>query len=259
MKINAVSQDFPLQSFHANKSPHVPHASKPTLKLFNHIKNGFNNESPNFFRIDSMKENSHFYQNPFLNKVIEEERNSFFKSTNDIKGQIKLINDLKMRREYSQDPKMIKCVGSVTDLEILKKRNSGKLGNINTKEYASTINSRTINSDNANSIVSIKKKNNDKVLDRNYSPRNHHYIKKSLDNAAESKYYSEVGKFDPKSSSYLTLSGDYNIGENGTENLSKFIIHDKKEVNIYNCLTGKSATVKPDKYLSNKWGSFYEK
>ena len=59
--INRTSQEFPMKTFYGNLNPITQKADRPIIKLFPDLRNGFNNESPDFFRMDSMRENETSY------------------------------------------------------------------------------------------------------------------------------------------------------------------------------------------------------
>ena len=73
MKINSVSPDFPLAFKYSNISPIKTKPEKVTIKMFPEIKNGYNNESPDFLLIDSMKENKSTYKKK--KKINKKKRN----------------------------------------------------------------------------------------------------------------------------------------------------------------------------------------
>jgi hypothetical protein len=262
MKFNAVSQDFPLKCNHVNVSPIKPKDMKSSMRIFNDIKNGFNNESPDFFRIDSMNENKQSYKNPYLGEVIQEDRNLFFKNTNKTRELIQIIERLKCRKEYSQDPKYLKCVTSNDDMEIINKRNKINLEKMNSMEK------------NNSPIVYYKldKNTNHELFDKKakqlhyeYSPKHHYLVKKSIDtlNTLDSNNNDALTNLkltiDPKKSASLKNYNDYNIRENCEEDGEKFLKFKKKEVDVYNCLLDTHEKKSPGNYVSKKWGSFYEK
>lgn len=259
MKINAISQEFPLASLHANRNPVKNKEDKPTLRIFTNIKNGFNNESPDFFKIDSMQENKHTYKNPFLGEVLQEDRNLFLKNLSKTREQIvHTIDVLKSNRDYSQNPQYLKSVKSSFDFDLISKRNQIKLAR---EKYASEEKNSPIKIDKSNDKDLYKE--TIKKLHHDYSPKHHYLVKKSLD-FNQFKTLNNIDtplnlNIDPRKSAYLKNYNDYQIKENYQENKDNFFILNKKEGKDFNCITDKTKVIPSEKYMSPKWNSFYEK
>ena len=62
------------------------------------------------FRLDSMIENRNGYNNPFLDEVIKVDRSEEFKKMDFNRQQINLIDKIKSRREFSQNPKILRYI-----------------------------------------------------------------------------------------------------------------------------------------------------
>jgi hypothetical protein len=118
--INRTSKEFPMKTFYGNVNPVNQKPDKPIIKLFPDLRNGFNNESPDFFRMDSMKENETSYKNPYLNVVKTVNRSLYYKNNQSCIEHIKLINKVKSKRELSQNPKILKQICYSTDINILE-------------------------------------------------------------------------------------------------------------------------------------------
>lgn len=255
MKINAMSPDFPFKSNYANISPIKTQEEIVYIKMFPQIKNGFNNESPDFLLIDSMKENKSTYKNPFLGDVIKEDRNAFFKNMNIARNSIKLIDMLKTRKEYSQDLNYLKCIASADDLSLMKQRQqiNFRQANNNTKEQRV--------------FYKLDKESNPELLktklreiNYRYSPKQHYRFKNCLDLKIEDNHEHNLKlKIDPKKSAYFSNYNDYCITENYFENGNKFLKFRKKMTNSFNCITDEREMKKSYDVLTRKWDSFYEK
>lgn len=241
MKINCISQEFSLKSQHCNKSPFKPKEYKSSLKLFKDLKNGYNNESPDFFRVDSMRENNFSYRNPHLNEVISDKRNSFYNDLRQTQEQIKYIENLKTNRELSQNPNVNKFITG-NELELYgKQKRTHYMSNKNIKITLDTENEKM------------------KHFKSEYSPKLNYSLKHKILKENNRSQPSISLEFDPKKSSYLKNNNDYNIRENTLDNCDKFLTFEKKEVDMYNCITNTKIKIKPEKFKGHKWGSFYEK
>lgn len=268
MKLNAVSQDFPLKTSFSNVSPYKT-IQKAGIKIFKDIKNGFNNEIPEFFRLDSMKENPSYYKNPFLDEVIKEDRSDFLKSYEKNRDQLKLIEKIKSRREYSQDSKILKFIQSSTDLEIARKRDMIKQER--NKSTKSLIPCLRLSADEDPQKYMKKLK----TLNDNYTPKIQFPIKNQLtfdymntvNPSVNYKCNSEdmnslkilQTSFDPKKSSYLRNMSDNPIQEIKEQTEQSVLHFKKKNVSNYNCLndTYKEFTQVP--FTNRKWTKFNEK
>jgi hypothetical protein len=247
MKFNSISYDFPFQVSHSFR------ADKPTKQEYkkqcNDLRNSFNNESPDFFRLDAMKENPKMYKNPYLSEVIKFDRNEFFSDADKTRQHINFINEIKRRRDWSQNPNYLKMVKGCNDRAVIEKRNK-----IKTDPYIPKENhlNEEPNSEYYKSAL--------KHIHYNYSPKHHYLVKKSLDlnnNINEGNTNLKLN-VDPWHSGGFRNFNSYSISENYKEK-DNFLVFDKKERNMYNCITDTVQRVKPDRYVSEKWSGFYEK
>lgn len=120
--INASSRGFPMRTFYGNVSPQQETRDKACIRLFPDLRNGFNNESPDFFRMDSMKENMTGYKNPYLNVVKTLDRSLFYKNNESCIDHINMLNKVKCRRDLSQNPKILKQLCFSTDIDKLENK-----------------------------------------------------------------------------------------------------------------------------------------
>lgn len=165
--INASSRDFPMKTFYGNVSPQKDIRDKAIIRLFPDLRNGFNNESPDFFRMDSMKENTTGYKNPYLNVVKTVDRSLFYKNNESCIDHINMINKVKCRKELSQNPKVLKQLCFSTDINNLENK-LHKESKTNPYMY------KTLSSDFNNPEYEKKIK----TLNYEYLP-NHHYLTKN--------------------------------------------------------------------------------
>ncbi len=259
MKINAISQNFPLAHSYTNISPFNRKSDKPQIRTFNNIKNGYNNETPDFFRIDSMKESSYYYSNPYLGEVIHEDRKKFFKNNTKIRDQVvNLIDKLKTKKEYSQNSDFLKCVRSSYDFELNNKREAGSEDKKLTRNRSSFVEERMRPSESRYVDTSSK-------ISKMYGEKHHFYFKNKIDNDKNELGTLEDPKLklklsiDPKKSSYLNNYNDYDIKENYDNNEDRYISHEKKEIENYDSVGNLERKIKPGKYVNQKWSSFYDK
>jgi len=164
--INASSKDFPMKTFYGNISPQKYVRDTACIRLFPDLRNGFNNESPDFFRMDSMKENMTGYKNPFLNVVKTLDRSLFYKNNESCIEHIKMLNKAKSKRELSQNPKILKQLCFSTDINKLENR-------LHKESKTSPYMYKTLSSEFSN--LEYEKKI--KMLNGEYLP-NHNYITK---------------------------------------------------------------------------------
>ncbi len=164
--INASSKDFPMKTFYGNISPQKYVRDTACIRLFPDLRNGFNNESPDFFRMDSMKENITGYKNPFLNVVKTLDRSLFYKNNESCIEHIKMLNKAKSKRELSQNPKILKQLCFSTDINKLENR-------LHKESKTSPYMYKTLSSEFSN--LEYEKKI--KMLNGEYLP-NHNYITK---------------------------------------------------------------------------------
>lgn len=165
--INASSINFPMKTFYGNVSPQRELRDKACIRLFPDLRNGFNNESPDFFRMDSMKENMTGYKNPYLNVVKTLDRSLFYKNNESCIDHINMINKVKCRRDLSQNPKILKQLGFSTDINKLENK-LHKESKTNPYMY------KTLSSEFNNQEYEKKIK----ILNGEYLP-NHHYLTKN--------------------------------------------------------------------------------
>ena len=165
--INASSREFPMKTFYGNVGPQREIKDKACIRLFPDLRNGFNNESPDFFRMDSMKENMTGYKNPYLNVVKTLDRSLFYKNNESCIDHINMINKAKCRRELSQNPKIIKQLCFSTDINKLE--NKLHKESKTTPYMYKTLSSEFTNPEYENKI---------KILNNEYLP-NHHYLTKN--------------------------------------------------------------------------------
>jgi hypothetical protein len=263
MMINATSREFPLKSQYGNLSPKHAKAARTGLRIFSELKNGFNHESPDFLKIDSMQEIKSSYRNPFLGEIKKEDRSLYLKNINKTREQISVLDKLKSRREFSQNPSYLKYVTNSYDAQIELKRNGSKIILHNQGD-------QIFENDKKKNFYTLRKsydpemyKKKIKTLDGQYSPKIYFSIKNSLQ--FEPNDYLQNCEtplqlnIDPKKSSYLKNFNDFNLNENLKENQAKFFNFKKKEVNLFDPIADRIVTVKPDNFKSPKWDTFYEK
>jgi len=167
--INASSKYWPMKTFYGNVSPQLERKEKACIRLFPDLRNGFNNESPDFFRMDCMKENLTGYKNPYLNVVKTVDRSLFFKNNESCIDHINMINKVKCKRDMSQNPKILKQLDFSTDINKLENK-LHKNSKTNPYMY------RTLSSD----FVNPEYEKKIKILNGEYLPNHHYFTKNSF-------------------------------------------------------------------------------
>jgi hypothetical protein len=246
MKINAISQDFPLHHEFVNMSPSKPKENKPGIKLFREAKNGYNLEGPDFFRIESNIENKRTKNNRYLDEVITENRSLSLKEIEKNSEQINLIGRIKSNRENSQNPEILKFIKSSNDNNLKNNRiRKTQEGDCEIK-----INENLATNDNRYQQAF-------ETLKIGYAPKIPHIIINSL---SKSNISSPIlHSIKNKNSAYLNNLHDYDIKENDIENMEKYIPMIKKEIKSYNCVSDREVLLKPEEIKMKKWDAFYEK
>jgi hypothetical protein len=263
MKGNAISEDFPLPKA-KYENIFIP-TEKPIIhiKKDEYGKNCYNNESPDFFRLDTMTENKNGYKNPYLDEVISFDRNENFKKMDFNRNQIKLIDFIKSRREYSQNPKILKYIRTDFDITMQEKRER----NLKERLEPKVINKYTITEGNDperyNTLLTkindvqpklpVKLKNS--LIFDDMQPLNKSYNINGLNKKKLEKFICDV---DPMKSSYLKNLNDYKISEADKYDENSMFYYNKKPLIEYNAIKDKVIQIDSPPYMSKKWDNFYQ-
>ena len=263
MKGNAISEDFPLPKA-KYENIFIP-TEKPIIhiKKDEYGKNCYNNESPDFFRLDTMTENKRGYKNPYLDEVISFDRNENFKKMDFNRNQIKLIDFIKSRREYSQNPKILKYIRTDFDITMQEKRER----NLKERLEPKVINKYTITEGNdperyntlltkINDVqpklpVKLKKY----LIFDDMQPLNKSY---NINGLNKNKFEKFVCDVDPMKSSYLKNLNDYKISEADKYDENSMFYYNKKPLIEYNAIKDKVIQIDSPPYMSKKWDNFYQ-
>jgi hypothetical protein len=237
--INNNSREYPMKTFYGNISPSNQKYKNPSIKLFPDLKHGYNNESPDFFRIDSIIENQTSYKNPYLNKVKTIDRDLYYKNNQTCIKHINLIDLVKSKRELSQNPKLLKKLNYSTDINILE--------NTLHKEKSIVANKYKNLSSDFDNMDYLEKL---KILNGEYLPNHHYLTKNSFDikKINENQYRNSQGftninfkqnkninDYDNDNVDYNFKDKDkYNDKDNDNDNQDKNIIYFKTSKNISN-------------------------
>lgn len=254
-----MSKNFPL--YHTSLIP----IYQPIEKKYSQGKktmdaNFYTNETPDFFRLDSMKLSG--YRNPYLDGVLKVDRNEQLNKMNLNADQINLIDYIKSNRKFSQDPKILRYIRNEFDIEMEKKRQQISEDRKKKKvENAYIININDIN-------------NYDKIIQKldKYTPRINYKMKRTIDPDENRK---NIGKFltseenynklkqltcdfNPHKSAYITNSNDYKIKEANGRDRKKELSYERRVLTQLNLINSKKEKIKPPKYINEKWSPFYE-
>lgn len=240
MKFNAISQEFPLINQFGNISPEKPKIFKSTLRVFPEIKNGYNNEAPTLFRIDSMKENKQSYTNRYLGEIVDENRSSFLKNYENNKEQIETLDKIKSDKGLSQEPESYS-------------------GYINGKRYNDLREKR--NNKNLRNSYEPTEKFNKEVLEKvkSYSPKLSYKLRNSLNLPHTENFELRQRDINFRNSTYLRNYQDFSIKENMNEKEDNYAHHQRKDYKQYNCILDTVETKKQEQIKNRRWDSFYEK
>lgn len=261
---NAVSEDFPFQVKYGNVSKHP----KPRIVQQRDCKTNFyNNESPDFFRISSMKEDPHGYHNPYLDEVLKVDRSEEFKKLDFVQQQIRLIDQIKSRREYSQNPKILRYIRSDFDISMQEKRERNQKESSKFNESAKYCLTSTKPED-------LKMYNDTLKKLVHISPKMSYKLKETLDLSNVEKIGNEgiaVTDYDkknletlkcpiePRKSGYLCNLNDYHISEADKFDPSSCFTFNRKPHVRYNPLKDMVESEKLPPVINQKWDSFSQK
>ena len=268
MKGNAQSKDFPFTLTYGNIAPDYHPKRERQIKIS--PVNCYNNESPSMFRLDSMFENKEGYNNPLLDECIQVDRNEEFKKMDFNRKQISLIDKIKSRREYSQNPKMLRYIRNEFDFMMEEKRERNLKERNKVKEDKSFKISENDSNDKHKELY-------DKAIDylhKHYSPRmsykqKHKLNLDNMDPICNGRYQiSEYDKdthriltcsLDPKKSGYLANYNNFHISEAEKYTDKQLCKFNQKPRVEYNPTKDMIETVQPPPAINKKWDSFYEK
>lgn len=258
---NAVSYDFPFRFKFEQFNP--PPVKKEVLPKTNET-HYYTNETPELFRLGTMKENPKGYKNPFLDEVINVDRNEAFKQMDYNRKQIDLIDKIKSNPKYSQDPKILRYIRSEFDVSMQEKRESILKERQSQKEDPryklcyeddNELFDRKINQLHKEYGPKIPYRMKQKIDLSNLLPISSDYSIPKID---KERFIYLKSELKPWKSSYLGNLNDYNIKEADTPNLEKIVHFDMKDHVAYNLVKDKMDTIKPPYALNEKWDNFHE-
>jgi hypothetical protein len=261
---NAVSSDFPLPLSQYSI------INKQRVKIRNPITKNlevfcYNSEAPDVFRLDNLKENKNGYKNPFLDEIIPVNRNEIFKQMEFNANQVKLIDYIKSRREYSQNPLILKYIRTDFDFEMEKKREQikekkeKKLNNLKYNISAGNINDRNLYEKGLKSLrtnipkLSFKFKN--QIDKNNLELIGNKYKISSFDKKTFNTISSEI---EPKKTGYFSNINDYKISEGDNLNNDEMCHFKRKSSSTYNILTNERDIVHYPNIMNRKWDKYHE-
>ena len=266
MVSNYISEDFPLPRGKYERTDPYHHKIEKPKKNKNPLTNYYNNELPDFIKLDTMIENKNGYNNPFLDEVIKLDRSEQLKKMNFNRKQIGIIDFIKSKREYSQDPKILRHIRTDFDIEMQDKRE--RVLKIDKKKKKPNF---TLSKDNEpkkdmfiNSLIKlnryvpklsyITKKN---IINEKLIP-----LSKSFQNVSVSSYDKDNIQslscfIDPKKSSYMKNSSNFNISD-AEKNYDRYFHFERQPLIEYNAIKDVVEEKKRPPLINEKWESFYE-
>ena len=262
--INYISEDFPLPRAKYEKIK-INHQNVP-VKIRKNLSNFYNNELPDLFKLDTMVENKNGYNNPYLNEVIKLDRSEEFKKMNFNRKQIKIIDFIKSRREYSQNPDILKYIRSDFDIEMQNKRERV----LKEKDEEKPIYKYTLTEENEPRkglyIQTLKKLNQltpklNVIHKRDIIKENVIPISKSVNVSVHDleKVKSLNCDIEPMKSSYIANKNDFKISEAEKFNINdRYFFFDRKPLIEYNPIKDKEEIKNRPPLMNNKWEAFNE-
>lgn len=283
---SSISRDFPL--YHSDKIPlYVACDEKQHYHKKSGDPNVYTNEHPDMFRIDGMKESG--YRNPYLADVIKVDRSEELKKMDFNRKQLNLIDFIKSKRNYSQDPNIIRYIAKASDLEIHNKREQikrdrEKLASLSVEKFNNNNNNNNTINNTYSHVPNIKytitepdMEYKNKMLSSldHHIPRMDYKMKGTVDLKSEGDLRGGIGNtttsmddlnnfrkyrffFDPSKSSYLRNSNDYKISEAQQRDLDKEIKYQRKPVIKYNLIKDRMEKFYPPPFRGDHWGAFME-
>ena len=267
MSSNYLSAEFPLPKgkYEGVNPPHSKY-SEYREKNRRCLSNLYNNELPDLFKLDTMEENKNGYHNPYLDEVLTIDRNEEFKKMNTNRKHIKIIDFIKSKREYSQNPEILKYIRSDFDIEMQKKRERVLKEKKEEKEsYKFTLTEE--NEPKKGMYINTLKKLNkftsplSFIQKRDIIKDNVVPLSKSLNISPYDKNLIKSLKcyIEPQKSSYLKNLNCFNISEAENYNMNDRYFHfDRKPIVEYNPIKDIVEEKKRPQLLNQKWESFYE-
>ena len=261
---NYISEDFPLPRAKYEKIK-INHQNVP-VKIRKNLSNFYNNELPDLFKLDTMVENKNGYNNPYLNEVIKLDRSEEFKKMNFNRKQIKIIDFIKSRREYSQNPDILKYIRSDFDIEMQNKRERV----LKEKDEEKPIYKYTLTEENEPRkglyIQTLKKLNQltpklNVIHKRDIIKENVIPISKSVNVSVHDleKVKSLNCDIEPMKSSYIANKNDFKISEAEKFNINdRYFFFDRKPLIEYNPIKDKEEVKNRPPLMNNKWEAFNE-
>ena len=261
---NYISEDFPLPRAKYEKIK-INHQNVP-VKTRKNLSNFYNNELPDLFKLDTMVENKNGYNNPYLNEVIKLDRSEEFKKMNFNRKQIKIIDFIKSRREYSQNPDILKYIRSDFDIEMQNKRERV----LKEKDEEKPIYKYTLTEQNEPRkglyIQTLKKLNQltpklNVIHKRDIIKENVIPISKSVNVSVHDleKVKSLNCDIEPMKSSYIANMNDFKISEAEKFNINdRYFFFDRKPLIEYNPIKDKEEIKNRPPLMNNKWEAFNE-
>lgn len=272
---NSVSEDFPLRIKYENVAfqpePKIVHTHKTIGGL-----NYFNNETPALFRLDYMKPKKDGYNNPFLDEVLKVDRSEEFKKMEFNKKQIELIDKIKSRREYSQNPKILRYIRSDFDIAMQDKREKNiqlrKEGPTN-KKFVVSLDNLSRNKTEENQNMKTEGDSNTMQLKDTLNrlnkcgPKMSYKFKRNVcltdSNVIPGDDLAKVGGLscvcEPKKSGFMSNINDYSISEADKLDEKKFFYFPRKPEVRYNLIKDKVESIQGPPYPVPRWNAFYEK
>ena len=261
---NYISEDFPLPRAKYEKV-NFNHQKIPE-KTRKNLSNFYNNELPDLFKLDTMVENKNGYNNPYLNEVIKLDRSEEFKKMNFNRKQIKIIDFIKSKREYSQNPDILKYIRSDFDIEMQNKRERV----LKEKDEKIPKYKYTLTEENEPKkglyIETLKKLNQltpklNIIHKRDIIKENVIPISKSVNVSIHDleKVKSLNCEIEPMKSSYIANKNDFKISEAEKFNINdRYFFFDRKPLIEYNPIKDKEEVKNRPPLMNNKWDAFNE-
>ena len=273
-KSNSCSEDFPFRTKYGDviKKDIMP----IRLRRIYPISNEYNNETPDMFKLDIMKQGKGKYNNPYLDEVIKIDRSESLKNMEKSSKIIKMIDNIKGNFKINKDESFLNRIKSEKEMariDLYKSKSTSNMlkknidfndfglklnydKNKNNKLYKKTLFNLYERLRNRNDVILNHK------LSKEVDPKSLTFLGRDIGLKCSILDKEKLGqlksKINFKQTSYLSNINSFDIKESYNENKRCKFEFKRKPYIIYNPITNVYTNIKPDNIVSDKWDSFSE-
>ena len=273
-KSNSCSEDFPFRTKFGNVIKN--NIAPIRLKRIYPLSYEYNNETPDMFKLDIMKQGSLKYHNPYLDEVIKIDRSESLKNMEKSGKIIKMIDNIKRNFKINKDESFLNRIRSKKEMEsndLYKSKSTTNIlkKNIDFNNYGLKLNYDKDKNNNLykNTLFNLYERHRNRnnlllspKLSKEVDPKSITFFGGDLGLKCSILDKEKIGqlksKINFKQSSYLSNLNSFDIKESYNENKRCKFEFKRKPYIIYNPITNIYSSVKPDNILCDKWDSFVE-